>query len=285
MPRCFLVDNGSLRASAILNLRRIASALSEESGHPILPVSLLHSRKVDPEELNGEPAETLERALVRFLEEGERDFLVVPLFFGPSQAITSYFPKRVAILGRRYPDIQIRVAPFLFDSFGTNDLRLARILADGVEEILGKEGEEAAVVLVDHGSPAAEVTYVRNFVAGQLSALLGNRVTRVAAASMERREGEIYRFNEPLLEDVLREDGFNRGRVILSMLFLSPGRHAGEGGDIWTICRKAEENSPDLKIEMTDLVGNHPGLIPILCDRLSAGLESSPLEIRTPPEP
>ena len=89
MPRCFLVDNGSLRASAILNLRRIASALSEESGHPILPVSLLHSRKVDPEELNGEPAETLERALVRFLEEGERDFLVVPLFFGPSQAITS----------------------------------------------------------------------------------------------------------------------------------------------------------------------------------------------------
>ncbi len=286
MPRIFLVDNGSLRASATMNLRRLASELARETGLTILPVSLLHSHKVDPAELEGEAAEILERSLKRYLEEGERDFVVLPLFFGPSRAITDYLPKRLTVLQRSFPDLRVRIAPFLFDARGRNDLRLARILADGVETVLGERGdEEAAVVLVDHGSPAPEVTYARNFVAGQLSALLGDRVSRVAAASMERREGELYEFNEPLLEEILAADGFNRGCVILAMLFLSPGRHAGDGGDVWEICRKAEADSPGLEIEMTELVGNHPELISILRDRLSVGLEREPLEIRSRPAP
>lgn len=278
MARFLLVDNGSLRASATLNLRRIAGALTELSGRTIFPASLLHSHKVDPEELGGEPARIVGPAMRDFLETGERDFLVVPLFFGPSRAMTSYFPKRVEMLRRQYPDLQVRIAPFLGGSNGSIDLRLARILADRVEEALERGGdEETSVVLVDHGSPEPAVTAVRDFVAGQLSVLLNSRVQRVASASMERREGNEYRFNEPLLEDILRKPGFNRGRVILSMLFLSPGRHAGPGGDVAEICRAAEKASPGLRTVMTDLVGTHPGLLPLLKDRLQAGLDSVPL--------
>ena len=59
-PCILLVDNGSHRAQATLSLRRIAAALSEKVGHKVNPVSLLHSTKVDPSELNGEPAQIFE---------------------------------------------------------------------------------------------------------------------------------------------------------------------------------------------------------------------------------
>ena len=55
-----LVDNGSHRAASVLSLRRIAKELSVRSGREVHPVSLLHSTKVDPEELDGVPADIVE---------------------------------------------------------------------------------------------------------------------------------------------------------------------------------------------------------------------------------
>jgi sirohydrochlorin ferrochelatase len=60
------------------------------------------------------------------------------------------------------------------------------------------------------------------------------------------------------------------------MLFLSPGRHAGPSGDIARICAAAQQRHPELRIVMTDLVGRHAGLIPILADRVRTGLASPP---------
>lgn len=271
MATCFLVDNGSLRASSTRNLRTIAAGLERGTGQRVVPVSLLHSSGVDPAELGGQPAELLEPALRRRLEAGEEAFLIVPLFFGPSFAVTRYLPKRLASLRRKFPGARIHVTPCLFDSFQGADLRLARILQERVEEVR-VAGEKPSVVVVDHGSPAPEVTYVRNFVAGQLSALLEGRVSRVTAASMERRQGDEYRFADPLLENVLGQAGFREGDVVVSMMFLSPGRHAGEGGDVSAICRTAEEANPGLRVRMTGLAGDHPGLIDLLAERVHQGL-------------
>lgn len=274
MPVCFLVDNGSIRASSTLNLRKIADDLAGRTGQPIFPVSLLHSSGVDPAELGGEPAEMLEPGLRRRAAAGEEDFVVLPLFFGPGLALTRYLPKRITTLREKHPNLKVKVAPCLFDPAEGTDLRLARIMKSGVEEVLSP-GERAPVVLVDHGSPTPEVTYVRNFVAGQLGALLQGRASRLIAASMERRPGEQYRFCEPLLEDVLSREGFNRGQVVISMMFLSPGRHAGKEGDVSAICRRAEEANPGLRAKMTALVGDHPDLIEILADRLNRALAAS----------
>lgn len=271
MPTCFLIDNGSLRSASTLNLRAVAAKLERQSGQAILPVSLLHSSAVDVAELGGEPAETLEPALRRSLREGQENFLLLPLFFGPSRALTESLPKRIAAVRREFPGLRVRLAPCLFDPWEGADLRLAGILRERVEEVLAPD-EQPPVVLVDHGSPTPEVTYVRNFVAGQLAAMLGGRISRLVASSMERRPGPEYRFGDPLLEDVLSRTGFNRGRVVVSMMFLSPGRHAGEEGDVSAICRRAERANPGLEVAMTQLVGDHPGLIPILADRLRQGL-------------
>ena len=273
MLSVFLVDNGSLRSTATFNLRRIAAALSERTGIPVHPASLLHSNKIPMEELDGVPATTLGPAATKQAEQGSREIIVLPFFFGPSRALTGYLPERMAQIQARYPRVRIRVASPLVDLEAPTDLRLARILCDGVMEATAP-GTTPSVALVDHGSPIPEIAAVRNVLAGQLSALLEGVVGRVTPASMERREGDEYRFNEPLLENLLDRPGFNQGQVILSMLFLSPGRHAGAGGDIAGICAEAEKRNPQLNTIMTRLAGEHEGIEGILADRLQQVLDA-----------
>ncbi|MGM0451221.1 MAG: sirohydrochlorin chelatase, partial [Pseudomonadota bacterium] len=262
------------RPGATLNLRRVAAALGDRTGMPVEARSLLHSNKVPAEELDGVPASTLGPAATWRAEEGVTDMVVLPFFFGPSRALNGYLPERLGEMQEAHPEVQVRIASPLVDLQAATDLRLARILRDGVEEQLQRlpAGSQPAVILADHGSPIPEVTAVRNVLAGQLATLMENRVRSVTPASMERREGDEYRFNEPLLENLLDEPGFNQGPVIVSMLFLSPGKHAGEGGDVATICADAEGRNPGLETRITQLAGEHDGILDILADRLEQAI-------------
>jgi sirohydrochlorin ferrochelatase len=281
MRAIFLVDNGSLRPQATHNLRRVASALSQQLGETVQAASLLHSNKIPPEEVDGIPAITLGPAAERSAEQGATEIIVLPFFFGPSKALTGYLPERMAVLQARFPQVSVRVAQPLVDERGNNDLRLAKLLADNVRD-KHQTGATPHVALVDHGSPIPEVTAVRNRLAGQLSVLLADEVSCVAAASMERREGDEYRFNEPLLEHLLDTPEFQSGSVILAMLFLSPGRHAGEGGDIAEICAAAEQRNPGLSVTTTALVGEHPDIVEILHARLSQALDGERFLLELP---
>jgi hypothetical protein len=151
-----------------------------------------------------------------------------------------------------------------------DDNRIARILADNVRATIERAGlaEPPTVVVVDHGSPQRGVADVRNHVAQQLTVELGTAARRVLAASMERRPGPEYDFNDPLLENALRNPLCADGDLVVAMMFLSPGRHAGQGGDVVQICRKAEESSPGLRVHVTPLAGDHPLIVEILADRL-----------------
>lgn len=280
MRAIFLVDNGSLRPAATRNLRRIAALLSQQTGETVCAASLLHSHKIPADELEGTPALTLGPAAERSAEQGATEIIVLPFFFGPSKALTDYLPERMATLQARFPNVSARVAQPLVDERGDNDLRLARLLADNVREHLNDT--RPRVALVDHGSPIPEVTAVRNRLAGQLSVLLADEVACVAAASMERREGEAYRFNEPLLQNLLNNPDFHDGPVVLAMLFLSPGRHAGEEGDIAEICQDAQQRHPALNVVATRLVGEHSGIVDILHSRLCQAIDGQRFLLELP---
>jgi len=285
MTHVFLVDNGSLRPGATLNLRRVAAALCERTGMPVEARSLLHSNKVPAEKLDDIPASTLGPAATWRAEEGVKDMVILPFFFGPSRALSGYLPERLGEMQEIHPEVRVRVASPLVDLQAPTDLRLARILRDGVEEQIQQlpTGSKPAVVLADHGSPIPEVTAVRNVVAGQLATLLEDRVRSVTPASMERREGDEYRFNEPLLENLLDQPGFNDGPVIVSMLFLSPGKHAGEDGDVATICADAEARNSGLATRITHLAGEHAGILEILADRLEEAISGEHYLLDLPP--
>ena len=281
MRKILLVDNGSLRPQTTLNLRRLAQALSRATGEAVEATSLLHSCKIGPEKLAGEKAVTLGPLAEPAAAQGVTELIILPFFFGPSRALTDYLPARLAEVQASYPRLGIKVARPLVDHQATVDLRLAQLLADNVRERLAGLARPR-VVLVDHGSPIPEVTAVRNYLAGQLSVLLADEVDCVTFASMERRDGKAYRFNEPLLEGLLASPVLTDGDVILAMLFLSPGRHAGEGGDIAKICERAMARSPGLNVATTRLVGEHDAIVDILATRLQQALAGEPLLLELP---
>lgn len=273
LPLTLLVDNGSLQPAATFVLRGLASKLGERLKQPVEAVSLLHSSGIDPQLLGGNPAEILFPALERRLEGGQHEFIVVPLFFGPSQALTVYVPDNFGRLRAKFPKLRITLASHLH---APDDTRLAHIIADQVRAELAmspstasqsEASQQTRVALVDHGSPVATVTNVRNQLAQQVSIELGSLVAAVAPCSMERRPEPAYDFCDPLLSALLNTAPWSGCRVIVAMQFLLPGRHAGPTGDVAEICRTAQVAHPNLRTVMTKLVAEHPLLIDILADR------------------
>jgi sirohydrochlorin ferrochelatase len=89
MPKILLVDNGSIRAEATKQLRQLAQNLGEQTGSKIHPVSLRHADKISAELLDGKKAQIFQPIMHEYLERGKRHFIILPLFFGESNAIAS----------------------------------------------------------------------------------------------------------------------------------------------------------------------------------------------------
>ena len=260
----FLVDNGSLAPEATLELRGLAAALTRRLGREVEAVSLLHSHKVDPAELGGMEATIVKRRMRVSFAAGRRRFIILPLFLGPSRAITEYLPELLGELREECPEMEVVVADCLLGkSVDQPDGRLIQMLADNVRAA-DPEGT-MQVALVDHGTPAPEVNRLRNTVARDLAKLLGYEVI---ACSMERRSGAEYDFNEPLLEHLPTVANLKGGRLLAAMFFLLPGRHAGAGGDVAQIGAELVKSGAYEAVVCTALLGRHPLLVDLLAERL-----------------
>lgn len=267
--KILLVDNGSLAPAATLSLRALAQHLSLRVNREIWPVSVLHSHQVPSTALNDIPALIVEDFLRAQLAAGETDFKMLPLFIGPSRALSDYLPAVIAKFRAEHPALRVRIAPELHRQ---GEDALAQMLAERVCACLDQEEirpGRARVALVDHGSPVRAVAAVRNEVAAQLARILGAAVAQVVPCSMERRPGVEFDFNEPLLENLLAQAPWNTGTVIVAQLFAQAGRHAGPAGDIASICQAAMRAAPQLRVHRTAPLGTHPRMIELLAQRLA----------------
>lgn len=265
--RVLLVDNGSLEPASTRQLRRLAAALQARIGVAVDPVSLAHATRVPAAALDGRPAELFEAGLDRVITEGARGIAVLPLFVGPSYAIMRQLPALVAERTRARPELRVGIAPPLFVE---GETRLAEILADHVREQIADGGEKPRVAVVDHGSPSQAVTAVRDAVAAQVRERLGDAVREVAACSMERRPGAEFEFNEPLLENLLTREGWREGPMVVALLFIASGKHAGPDGDVAQIVARARGESGMSEVRFTRVMGEHPRLVEILVERWRA---------------
>ena len=272
-PTILLADNGSKRADSVINLRRLAKQLSNLSNRQVFPVSLQHADKIPTESLNGEPAEILQSFLHEKLSQGETAFILLPLFFGQSRALTSFVPQQLEKLRAEFGPFTLTLADELYP-LPQGEPRVANILYQQLQTAsLGKPAQ--MVILVDHGSPLPQVSEVRNRVCADLRQLLPPEV-ELQEAVMERRKGPDYDFNGELLSEQLAKIARCNPNISidLALLFLSPGRHAGADGDIESICRQLSASHPGIKIHIAPLVGQHPGLADILLDRLDSALDN-----------
>jgi hypothetical protein len=195
--------------------------------------------------------------------------------------LIDYVPERLASLRVRHPEARAMLAEALVLP-EEEPVELVAILADRVRATMGERGwGRPKVVLCDHGTPLRAVTAVRDRLATALGEALGDEVESVAPASMERREGDEFSFNEPLLATRLITPPFAAGEVVVALQFLSPGRHAGPGGDVAEICEKAEAEARtegrELRTAMTAPIADDGRLVAVLARRAAvarARLES-----------
>jgi len=261
----FLVDNGSIRAAAYVNLCGIAKDLSIAIEEMVTPAPLLHANKIPPDELENESPHLLEELLADAYDRGLRDFTVLPLFFGPSSALVDYLPRRFKKFSNTRNGFSIRILNPLVSDNEDGAAKLTKIVRERVLEVAYEFSlKKFSVILVDHGSPRKEVTEVRNRIARLLGRHFEAEDVIVSPASMERRAGAEYDFNEPLLAKALSEAPHSIGDTVIAHLFFSPGRHAGPNGDIVRICAKAEKENLSLRTYRTELVGGHKKLIDLL---------------------
>ena len=261
----FLVDNGSVKQASYFNLKRIAGELSQRIGQAVTAAPLLHANKIPPDNPGGEKVEILEDLLRKAYLRGDREWCLLPLFFGPSGAIVDYLPRRLRLLAKLHPGFFCKLLHPLYRNESNGGSELVQIIGELTESVIAEHRlQNPALILVDHGSPRREVTLVRNVLAKGLARALEGRVRLTLASSLERRSGPKWDFNEPLLKRALDRQSVRRGDAVIAQMFIGPGRHAGPGGDIPRICAEAERRHAELKTYRTQLVGEHPKLIDLL---------------------
>ncbi len=267
-PIILLTDNGSMRAQATLQLRHLAKKLGEKTGQLVYPVSLKHADRIPAERLNDLPAQIFHAFMSQQLEQGQRDFILLPLFFGKSKALTSFVPDEIATLKQQFGDFQLDIANVIYP-LPKGETLLTRIIDEHIQSTAGKNNLPLKnIVLVDHGSPVPRVTEVRKHLAKTVQDDFGADY-QIEQAVMERREDREYDFNGALLKDWLthKADGGETSALVILMFFLA-GRHAGEGGDIIEICDSVMKKYPDFQIAISPLITEHPLFLTILKKRL-----------------
>lgn len=268
-----LLDNGSIRPQAVIQLRKLAAGLSELSGHPIEPVSLRHSDRISQDQLGGIPAETFTRFLHQQLTKEIKRFAVIPLFFTRNDALTSYLPKQIELLKDEFEELDVQIADEIYP-LPDGEPGLVDILRHHLKILTNDlAGSEFSVVLVDHGSPSPQVTAVREDITRVMNQSSESPV--IEQAVMERREGREYDFNGPLLQQYLTEKAESEVKsVIVLLMFFLPGKHAGDGGDIEEICAGVMEKTPGFNVRISQLIGENDVLLDILNQRLGTLLGS-----------
>ena len=262
-----LIDNGSLEPAAHLNLRRTAAALSARVGVPVHALSWKHSDRIPAADLGGERAWTLAPWVGAQLARGEHEFVFVPFFVSAQGAIGSALRRDLKRLQHEAYDFA-----FTFTEGIAQRDSLIGIMADRIRDtISARELRQPAVIVVDHGGPSPASAALRDCAAAGVRQRLGAEIGPVAAASME---GLDHAHNSPLLSDQLAAPDFARGDVVLALLFLAPGRHAGVDGDLVQIARAAEARTPGLRCHLTELLGTHPRVVGLLAQALRETLSS-----------
>lgn len=265
-----LVDNGSLEPAAHECLRATALALGERAGTRVEAVSWKHSDRIEPGALGGVPAWTLAPWIGRQVSAGEREFLFVPFFISPQGSIGSALRGDLERLRGELGGFD-----YAFTDGLSAEVDLPGIVAARVREAAASGGlRMPAVIVVDHGGPSRASAGVRDQVAELARALLKGEVRSLQPASMESPGGPQFDFNRPLLADVLAAPGFDSGDVLVAPLFLSPGRHAGPGGDLFRIADAARARAPLLRCHFTKLVGSHPVALEALAGALARALRA-----------
>jgi hypothetical protein len=282
-PIVLLIDNGSLRAESFESLRAISARVGALLG---LDARAASARFADRIVLaDGSRGATLATAARAALDADARaSLLLLPAFLGASDTLYELVEAEAAALRAAFPAARIAVARAALDArvgaaaLAASAAALAGAVARAAREAAAAAGfapGAAALAVCEHGSPTRAVGDARAAVVRALGGG-GGEWRALEGCAMERRAGAEYDFNDPLLEVLLRKPPFDAGDVVLGMLFFSPGKHAGAGGDIDGIVASAVADARaagrELRVAKAALLGAAPELAEVLAQRAREAL-------------
>ncbi len=115
-----------------------------------------------------------------------------------------------------------------------------------------------AILLVDHGSRRAEANALLEEIAAQIRERAAGSIVEVA--HLEIAEPGIAQGIEACVKK-------GATRIVVHPFFLGPGRHTSE--DIPAQVERAARRHPNVRIRISEPLGNHAALIDVILDRVS----------------
>jgi len=115
-----------------------------------------------------------------------------------------------------------------------------------------------AILLVDHGSRRAEANALLEEIAAQIRERAAGSIVEVA--HLEIAEPGIAQGIEACVKK-------GATRIVVHPFFLGPGRHTSE--DIPAQVERAARRHPNVRIRISEPLGNHAALIDVVLDRVS----------------
>ena len=241
-------------------------------GIPTVAVSLAHSDRIPIGKLNGQPVPILEPFLESLADSPRlKKIYVIPLMMVNGGAIYTKLAESINSFRKQNPVKVIALGGTLVNRLESVPVSVPAIIAKGVESEIRRVGLDGPeVLIVDHGSPFPVAAEVRNWVASEVGRLLPKGIVQsVLGASMERRDGARYDFNEPLLQYAI-EDCANRGvrDVLVAKMLIQPGKHSGKKGDIDQIVEAVSDECPRTRVHVLRQVFQQKDLVSLLTIRL-----------------
>jgi len=172
MPVILLSDNGSVREHATRQLRMLAEQLSDRTGYIIHPVSLKHADRISADKLDGKAASIFQSFMKEQLAQGESEFILVPLFFGETKALSLFVADEIKLLKQQFGDFKFDIAEVIYP-LPTGEELLTQIIYEHIQSTIKHTNLPMTnIVLVDHGSPNPRVTEVRKHLAKTVQKML-----------------------------------------------------------------------------------------------------------------
>lgn len=117
MKSLILVAHGSRRAESNDEVRRLTDALRERAGGEFDSVRCAFLELAEPSIPDG---------IEQSIQEGATEVVVLPYFLSAGRHVVTDIPNEVAGKQEQYPQVAIRIAPYLGAAGGITDLLLTQ---------------------------------------------------------------------------------------------------------------------------------------------------------------
>ncbi len=251
MKGIVLIGHGSIKSASGASMIRMAARLRERGVAPVVEAGFLNYSRP-----------TLVEAIEKVVAAAATTVTVQPYFLIDGVYVRQDLRGEIEQIAARFPEVVFRVAA----SFGAHPL-MSEISFDRVREAdpaLGAEGQQAALLLIAHGTPIPEANAPLVRIAARIHARTD--YCRATVAYLDCNEPTI-----PDTIDVLASADMQR--IVVLPYFLQYRRHVRE--DLPRLIEEGRQRHPGLSLRLAHHLDYDLRLAEVIADRVE---EAKPVE-------